>query len=166
MARSVVNEKLDAIDILQLDHLRVHGLFRSIWWSRNFDEQKKYYDLLRSELLSHAEIEEDIFYPAARAQGALRDVVDTSYEQHALMKHLITEIDAALKGNGQARAEFETKLEVLFQNVDRHVVQEERAVLPILRAVMSRRELISLGDKLERGREHRRGRARPSSRAA
>ena len=77
-------------------------------------------------LTVHAAIEEEIFYPAARAAGVDASVLDEAEVEHASAKDLIAQIrdmeaDAPL---------YDAKVRVLGEYIDHHVGEEEEGALP------------------------------------
>lgn len=154
IARSVSTEKLTIVDVLELDHLRVHKYFREMWWARSEQQKISAYHKLRYELLVHSELEERVFYPVARDLSGLKDAITESYEEHAVFKTLTRELDdmigaerAGSKLSNEQIRSFDAKADVLFENVDRHVLEEEREVFPMIRRQLGRAELIKLADQ-------------------
>jgi hemerythrin superfamily protein len=72
-------------------------------------------------LTVHATIEEEFFYPAARRAGVDPDLLDEAGAEHASVKTLIAEIDAA----GPDERLYDAKMKVLGEHVRHHVEMEE-----------------------------------------
>ncbi|RYF71005.1 MAG: hemerythrin domain-containing protein [Comamonadaceae bacterium] len=141
----------DAIDLLDADHLAVHGLFQA------------YRDLVRSgapalqrrtlaeeicmELTIHARLEEELFYPAVRE--ALNDdgVVDEAEGQHGSQREFVAQILSTSPDDPL----YDARVKVLADYVERHVRQEREQVFN--RALASRLDLQALGRAITVRRE-------------
>ena len=83
----------DATTILRADHSLVNGLFAKYEAANTSAEKKKLVENICTELSVHAQIEEEIFYPAVKA--ALKDqvLVPEATVEHASLKALIAEVE-------------------------------------------------------------------------
>ena len=137
---------LDAVALLKNDHRMVEGLFKKFEAApkRNLKAKGKLRDEIVRELSIHAAIEEQILYPAARERARQEGLVLESLEEHHLVKVLLAEID----GMDPEEERFEPKVHVLMENVQHHVKEEEQELLPKVRKVLSRGELIELGEQM------------------
>jgi hemerythrin superfamily protein len=111
---------------------------------RNFKTKGKLRDEIVKELSIQAAIEEEILYPAARERAREEGLVLESLEEHHLVKVLLAEID----GMDPEAERFEAKVHVLMENVLHHAKEEEKELLPKVRQVLSRSELIDLGEQM------------------
>src|SRR5262245_21795083 len=97
-----VSGTVDAIALLEADHREVDALFREYaeLCKAYADDGEK--GLLVAQICAlltvHATIEEEIFYPAARAALAQGDLIDEAQVEHATAKGLIAQIVAAEPG--------------------------------------------------------------------
>ena len=138
---------MDAITFLRDDHKTVELLFRRFEKAgdRAYVEKRQIVDRIIEELSVHAAIEEQVFYPVARAT-----VPDTerialeSLEEHHIVKWLLAEL--ADLNPGQER--FDAKVTVLIENVRHHVKEEETDFFPLVRAGLGRSALAEMGDAL------------------
>ena len=144
----------DACDLLDADHKAVKKLFNAyeeLAGSRARSAAGKKLDLARQicrELTVHAQIEEEIFYPALRA--ALKDtaVVAEAEVEHQGAKDLIAQIEAA----DETDEMFDAKVKVLGENIDHHVKDERTDMFPKARAAR-KLDLIALRDALQARKE-------------
>src|SRR5437773_822504 len=87
---------MDAITLLKADHKAVKGLFSHFdkAGARAYQRKREIVDQLIEELSIHAAIEEQLFYPAARAcvEDARDDVLE-SLEEHHVVKWLLAELE-------------------------------------------------------------------------
>lgn len=119
----------DAIDLLVADHKRVAGLFAE--FKRLVDEGKvreksSVVQLICDELTVHAQLEEELFYPAVREATGEDDQVDEAVVEHAGAKALIAQLQAAMP----EEALYDAKVTVLGEQIDHHVEEEEGSLFP------------------------------------
>ena len=83
----------DAIALLKADHGTVSGLFEEYEKADSSKKRKALVAEICTELSVHAQIEEEIFYPAVKA--ALKDklLVPEATVEHASLKDLIAQIE-------------------------------------------------------------------------
>ena len=93
-------------------------------------------------LTVHAEIEEEIFYPAMRENIDADLLLDEAEVEHAAAKDLIEQIEAMDPGD----ALFDAKVLVLGEYIDHHVQEEENEIFP--QAEKSGLDLDELGAEL------------------
>ena len=92
-ARKAAAKPQDAIAMLRADHKNVSALFEQFEKSRSPAKKKSLVQQICLELTVHAQIEEEIFYPAV--QQALRDkeLVPEARVEHASLKALIAQVE-------------------------------------------------------------------------
>ncbi|MCR5868597.1 MULTISPECIES: hemerythrin domain-containing protein [Aquincola] len=126
-------EAPDALTLLTQDHDEVKKLF------------KKYEKLVKAEagaqerealanqicllLTVHAQIEEEIFYPAAREVLPEADLVDEATVEHASAKDLIAQIESMTADDDL----YDAKVTVLGEYIEHHVKEEQEEMFPKLR---------------------------------
>jgi hemerythrin-like domain-containing protein len=143
---------MDAITMLKQDHQAVERLFKRFEKAgdRAFAEKRKLADQIVEALSRHAAIEEQVFYPVARATvPGTEDVVLESLEEHHVVKWVLSELD----GMDSAAERFDAKMTVLIENVRHHVEEEEHEFFPKVRAELDRKMLAELGRALEAAKE-------------
>lgn len=116
-------EPSDAIALLKADHRKVEDLFAQFEKARGDGRKRKIAEQICLELKIHAQIEEEIFYPACRGQVE-EDLLDEAYVEHDGAKVLINEIE----GGGPDDAFYEAKVKVLQEEIEHHVEEEEKRV--------------------------------------
>ena len=137
---------MDALELLKQDHKKVKELFKQVEGVEGDKQKKKIFNQIKSELETHARIEEDIFYPAVQNYDELRDKVLESVEEHKQIKTLLREIDDLVTDSEK----FEPKLKVLQENVEHHAEEEEEGeMFPKVRKLMTKAELEELGEQLK-----------------
>jgi hemerythrin superfamily protein len=141
---------MDALELLRQDHARVKKLFDKTETADD-REQKRIFSQIKTELEIHAQIEENIFYPAMQRHDGLKELVADSLKEHNAMKALLQEM-----GTLSDREDFEDKLEELIDNVEHHAEDEEEGkMFPKVRELVSASELQKLGAQLQAAKGHR-----------
>lgn len=137
----------DAISLLKRDHKEVQGWFDE--YDRTEDDARKQElaDQICLALTVHAQIEEEIFYPAAYDALDDDDLLDEAEIEHASAKTLIAEI----KGSKVGDPLFDARVTVLGEYVKHHVEEEEKEIFPECRA--SDMDLKALGEQLAQRRD-------------
>jgi hypothetical protein len=140
----------DAVDLLVDDHLAAGKVFRQFLKLAKKDsspgERKVLADKVCGMLRVHMALEEEIFYPAARAAGIEPDEMDEAYVEHASGKDLIAQISAGKPGDDY----YDARVKVLSDLIEHHVIEEHTEMfpkcrrskmdLPALRASMAKRK--------------------------
>jgi len=141
---------MDAVKLLKDDHKKVKELFRQFEKARSTDRKKVIAEEAMHELEVHAEIEEEIFYPAAKAKADAegKELVAEAVEEHHVVKVLIGE----LKSMREVNEQFEAKFTVLIENVEHHIEEEEKEMLPDAQKTLGK-EIEALGDQMQTRKE-------------
>ncbi|PZP87279.1 MAG: hemerythrin HHE cation-binding protein [Azospirillum brasilense] len=132
----------DAILILKKDHDVVDALFDDFKKAESRDEKCRIALEAINELRMHALVEEEIFYPAMRAQGVDKDMLNEADEEHHVAKLLIAEL-ATMDGSEQ---HFDAKFTVLAENIRHHVKEEEHDLFPKCRDTEV--DMVALGERM------------------
>lgn len=142
----------DAVSLLMADHAEVKQMFeqyRQLVEGGGADDRRSELAAeICSALTVHAEIEEDVFYPAMRENIEDELLLDQAEVEHDSARELIEQIEAMDPGD----ALYDAKVLVLGEYVDHHVQEEENEIFP--QAEKSGLDLDELGAELaERKRE-------------
>jgi len=144
----------DACDLLDADHRNVKKMFKEyeeLTQSRARSAAQKKMDLARQicmELTVHAQIEEEIFYPALRGAIKDTDMLDEAAVEHQSAKDLIAQIQEA----GEPSDMFDAKVKVLGEYIDHHVKEEKNEIFPKARAAR-KLDLMAMREELETRKE-------------
>ena len=114
----------DAIALLKEDHRKVEELFAQFEKASGDGRKEKIARQICLELTVHAQIEEEIFYPACEGKVD-EDLLKESFVEHDGAKLLITEI---LHNSGANDEFFDSKVKVLQEQIEHHVEEEEKRV--------------------------------------
>jgi hemerythrin superfamily protein len=122
-----------AIALLKADHREVKDLFKQFEAvSSRKGREAKMEELARQICLAltvHAQIEEEIFYPAAKEAVADGDLLDEAQVEHASAKQLIGQIQRMSASDEL----FKAKVTVLGEYVNHHVKEEENEIFPAIK---------------------------------
>lgn len=143
----------DACDLLEADHRAVRKMFsdyRALGTSRArsaLASKRELASRICTALEVHAQLEEEIFYPAAR--GALKDksLLQEATVEHASARDLIEQ----LRSMDVSDELFDAKVQVLGEYVAHHIQEERSEMFPRMR--QSRLNLVALREALEQRRQ-------------
>ena len=144
----------DACDLLDADHKAVKKLFKeydelSESRARNTSQRKKELaQQICQELTVHAQVEEEIFYPAIREAIKDTDLIAEASVEHQTAKDLIAQI----QGMGEPDEMFDAKVKVLGEYIDHHVKEEKGEIFPKARAAR-KLDLVAMREEIEARKE-------------
>ena len=144
----------NAITMLKSDHATVKRLLRELnaTTERAVKARERLVSQIERELKTHAQIEEEVFYPAFKAATEDTEAEDMFYEA-AEEHHVVDMVLPALKAANPKSPEFEAKAKVLLDLIEHHVKEEENEMFPQARKVFSDARLRELGELMESRRE-------------
>ena len=133
-----------AIELLTDDHEKVKDLFAQFdkLSDRSKVNKKKLADQICLELTVHAQVEEEIFYPAVREALKDDDMVDEAVVEHAAAKDLIAQIREMDPGDDL----YDAKVKVLSEQIEHHVGEEEGEMFKKVRK--AKLDLAALGEEM------------------
>lgn len=112
---------MDAIKLLKTDHREVEEWFDAFEKTDDEETKQELAAQICMALTVHAQIEEEIFYPAAREAIEDEDLLDEAEVEHMTAKQLIAEIQSMQVGEPL----FDAKVKVLGEYIKHHVKEEE-----------------------------------------
>ncbi|HEY2818087.1 MAG TPA: hemerythrin domain-containing protein [Casimicrobiaceae bacterium] len=144
-------EEDTALDLLHDEHVALLATFERL--RTGAAASRKISKILTSAchmLLRHAQIEQELFYPALRGVSGLDDLLDAARIEHRTMNELIFELINARPRNGLRAA----RIEALAMYVAHHFREEEEKLFPRARAAgidltALRRRIIERSAELE-----------------
>lgn len=138
---------MDAIELLTEDHEKVAEIFEKLepTTEKAVKKREELFNKLYTELDIHAQIEEQIFYPALKKAAETREIALEGFEEHKIIKRILQEMESLSKDNEQWKA----KLTVLQETVEHHVEEEEGEMFKSAREVLSEEQLEDLGARME-----------------
>lgn len=137
------SEKIvEATALLRADHKLVDSLFKEYEDTNSTAKKKQIVAKICTELSVHAQVEEEIFYPAVKK--ALKDkiLVPEATVEHATLKDLLAQVEGE-EPDGEM---FDAKIKVLSEYVKHHVKEEQDEMFPQAKA--SNLDLMKLGAEI------------------
>jgi hemerythrin-like domain-containing protein len=133
----------DAIALLKADHEKVKGIFEKFEKSDSQEEKNSLIDQALEELKVHAEVEEELFYPALRGEVE-NDLMNEADEEHHVARILIAELEEGDEEDDERR---NAKFTVLAESIRHHIKEEEGEMMP--QAKDAGVDLDSLGERIQ-----------------
>lgn len=142
----------DACDLLDADHKAVKKMFTEYEElaeakGNTREKRRALAEQICNELMVHAQIEEEIFYPALRKPIKDDLMMNEAEVEHTAAKDLIAQIHGMNVGDPM----FDAKVKVLGEYVDHHVKEERNEMFPKARA--TKVDLVKLKEQLEMRKE-------------
>ena len=132
----------DAIALLKADHEAVSQLFAEYEKSRSAANKKALVAEICTSLSVHAQIEEEIFYPAVKAALKDKQLVPEATVEHAGVKDLIAQLEG-VEPDGEM---YDAKVKVLSEYVKHHVKEEQNEMFP--KAKSTSLDMVELGEQM------------------
>ncbi|MES2413163.1 MAG: hemerythrin domain-containing protein [Pseudomonadota bacterium] len=132
----------DAVAILRADHKLVSELFAQFEKSRSPAKKYELANQICKELTVHAEVEEEIFYPAVKAALKDHELVPEATVEHATLKDLIAQVE----GKPAEGEMYDAKVKVMSEYVKHHVKEEQTEMFP--KAKKTKLDMIALGAQI------------------
>jgi len=135
----------NALDLLKTDHATVKKLFKQFEKFKKSEDADGMLETARAicnALHVHAQIEEEIFYPALREAGGADDALGEANVEHSHVKELVSQLDQAAPADDL----FAARVKVLSEYVQHHVDEEESTLFS--KARKARVDLDALGEQL------------------
>ncbi|MDB5851790.1 MAG: hemerythrin [Rhodoferax sp.] len=132
----------EATAILRADHKLVSDLFEQFEGTRSTPKKAKIVAQICKELTVHAQIEEEIFYPAVKAALKDKELVPEATVEHATLKDLIAQVQG-VEPDGEM---YDAKVKVMGEYVKHHVKEEQNEMFP--KAKATKLDLMALGEQM------------------
>jgi len=129
-AKKSTRTRADATTLLAKDHKDVKALFKRYEKLSKAEadgsERQELAEQICEMLTVHAQIEEEIFYPAVREADVEEDLMDEAEVEHASAKDLISQIRSMSPEDDL----YDAKVTVLGEYINHHVAEEEGQMFP------------------------------------
>ena len=137
----------DAIALLRADHKKVSALYEQYENTRSAAKKKALVATICQELSIHAQVEEEIFYPAVKAALKDKELVPEAQVEHASLKELIAQV----KDKEPDGEMFDAKIKVMSEYTKHHVKEEQNEMFP--KAKATRLDMNELGARIAARKE-------------
>ena len=140
----------NAITMLKSDHATVKRLMRELAETsdRAVKQRETLVEKIEREVKMHAQIEEEVFYPAFKARAEGTESEDLFYEA-AEEHHVVDMVLPSLKAANPKSPEFAAKAKVLKELLEHHIKEEETQMFQKARQLFSDEQLRELGDMMQ-----------------
>lgn len=140
----------NAITMLKSDHAMIKRLMRELGETseRATKQRETLVQQIEQVVKMHAQIEEEVFYPAFKARTRNTEEEDLFYEA-AEEHHVVDMVLPALKAANPKSHEFTAKAKVLKDLLEHHIKEEETQMFAHARQVFSEDQLRELGDLMQ-----------------
>lgn len=130
----------DAFAVLVDDHQKVMQVFQQIAQTQDRDRRLELGRQLKVALNTHALGEESVVYPALLATGRPQAEVQEMFEEHAMMKVSLYNLEALPADDPR----WMEQVTALRRNIEEHVRTEEGVGFPALRQAMNPQQIQTL----------------------
>jgi len=135
-----------ATTLLRADHKHVDELFKQFDKAASSEKGKIVAEIC-TELGVHAEVEEEIFYPAVKAALKDHEMIPEAVVEHQTLKDLIAQVKG-VEPDGEI---YDAKVKVLGEYVKHHVKEEHSEMFP--KAEKSDVDMLELGTRIKTRKE-------------
>lgn len=132
-----------ATKMIRMDHAHVLAQFHKLTPATGETVRNATVRSICAALEIHAQLEEELFYPALRSAGVQAPALDKSVPEHDRMRQLIER----LRGSQPQAAQMDT-LNELMNAVMHHVADEETQLLPAAERFLGPERLSELGAQM------------------
>ena len=142
------------ITMLKADHARLRKLLRELdeTTERAVKGRAELVRVIERELKTHAQLEEELFYPTFKKLAEGTDAEDLFFEateEH----HVVDMVLPTLKACNPKSPEFAAKAKVLKELVEHHAGEEEKQMFAKARQIMDDEQMEALGELMQQRRE-------------
>lgn len=140
----------NAITMLKSDHTTIKRLMRELdaTTERAVKERERLVAEIEREVKMHAQMEEEVFYPAFKARSEGTEAEEMFYEA-AEEHHVVDMVLPALKAANPKSHEFGAKAKVLKDLLEHHIKEEENEMFATARTIFDDKQLQELGDMMQ-----------------
>ena len=148
----------NAIQMLKSDHSSVKRLLKELssLEGGNAGVVKRREELVREierEIKMHAQIEEEVFYPAFLAAAEKKKQDTDLFYEAAEEHHMVDILLPTLKTANPKSPEFKAKAKVLKEMVEHHIKEEEKEMFAQASLMFTQAQLLELGDLMQKRKD-------------
>jgi hemerythrin superfamily protein len=134
---------MDAIELLTRQHREIEERMKQVLQDQAPRTLQKSFREVADHLGAHIASEEQVFYPAVKAQRT-EDILMESLEEHLSLKRLLADLMEMTPDD----AAFEAKFKVLREQTEHHHEEEEENLFPKVRKLLDEDQLAALGREM------------------
>ncbi len=135
---------MNAIELLEHDHRMMKSLLKRALEASAETRREELLDEIRTNLVAHERMEEEVFYPPLEEHAKTHDIVLEGYEEHHVADVILDELLQTEPGSDTWKA----KLKVLKESLEHHIEEEEGEMFKKARTIFDDDELARLGEQM------------------
>lgn len=135
----------DAVEFLKSQHREVEALFTALEYETSPGAKMAVFNEIADQLAMHATIEEMHFYPAVREKRT-EEILIESLEEHQEIKNSIADL-LRLK---TTEDDFDSKIQVLQEQVENHVAAEEDDLFPKVKRIFNQDDMLLIAAAMQK----------------
>jgi hemerythrin-like domain-containing protein len=137
---------VDALTLLKEDHDRIKRMLEEgdKTTERGEKTRTELFMRLKETLTAHEAMEEEVLYPALKANPKAKELTLEAYEEHHVVDLVLEELENTPVTDDQWGAKFT----VAKENIEHHIDEEETEMFKTCRQVFSREELDQMGARM------------------
>lgn len=145
----IVNKVTPTItNMIRMDHTHVMTAFHQYTEFRSPNKKQALVETICLGLQIHAQLEEEIFYPAMRSVQHGSSVLEKSVPEHDDMRRLV----GKLRAMSPSDVDYDNTVMDLMRTVIHHVADEETVLLPRAERLLGKERLSELGVQMTKRR--------------
>lgn len=133
---------MNAIEMLTKQHRQMEAALKAVADAKGASRREAFVKAA-DLLMSHVQIEEQLFYPAVKAKRT-EDILLESLEEHLSLKRVLADL-VAMPVDAET---FEPKFHVLAEQAEHHHEEEEEKLFPKVKKLLDAEELEALGARM------------------
>lgn len=141
--RLLTRRKLDIIDYLQEEHIRIELLFFRLRFTREKNRKSEIVSLIKKQVVDYIKYEENSFYPACLGFHQMKNLVSESIKEHKHLKSILKDLSPQL-----SQHRLEAKISALEGELEYHIRREETDLFPCARGFIAASVLAKLGKEM------------------
>ncbi len=137
---------MDVLTLLKEDHDRIKKMLEDgdSTTERGEKTRTELFERLKTTLVAHEAMEEEILYPALKAHPQAEELTLEAYEEHHVVDLVLEELEKTPVTDEKWGAKFT----VAKENIEHHIEEEEGEMFKLIRQAFSAEEREQMGAKM------------------
>ena len=137
---------MDVLTLLKQDHDRIKKMLEDgdSTTERGEKTRTEIFERLKTTLVAHEAMEEEVLYPALKAHPQARELTLEAYEEHHVVDLVLEELEMTPVSD----EEWGAKFTVAKENIEHHIEEEEGEMFKMIRQAFSADEREEMGARM------------------
>ncbi len=137
---------MDVLTLLKEDHDRIKKMLEDgeSTTERGEKTRTEIFERLKTTLVAHEAMEEEVLYPALKAHPQARELTLEAYEEHHVVDLVLEELEMTPVSD----EEWGAKFTVAKENIEHHIEEEEGEMFKMIRQAFSADEREEMGARM------------------